>query len=122
MSTVRSGVAQRGERTHLRISNLRLLVAGAAIVIAWMSLARQLISPAWLLAAGAVFTVLVVVHARVLQRIERAQRACRLYERGLQRIDGTWAGSGPDGLRFLTDHPYTRDLDLFGPASLFRRP
>jgi hypothetical protein len=115
-----TGVARRGERSHLRISNLRLLVAGAAIVIAWMSLARQLISPAWLLAAGAVFTVLVVVHARVLQRIERAQRACRLYERGMQRIDGTWAGRGPDGLRFLTDHPYARDLDLFGPASLFQ--
>ena len=115
-----TGVARRGERTHLRLSNLRLLVAGAAIVIAWMSLARQLISPAWLLAAGVAFTALVVMHARVLQRIERAQRACRLYERGIQRIDGTWAGSGPDGSRFLTDHSYARDLDLFGPASLFQ--
>ncbi len=114
------GVVRDGERTHLRISNLRLATAGAAALIAWLAFGRQLVSPAWLLAAGLAFVVLVVVHARVLERIERGRRARRLYERGLERIDGTWAGRGPDGARFLGSHPYARDLDLFGPASLFQ--
>ena len=38
----------------------------------------------------------------------------------MTRLDATWAGSGPDGARFLDDHPFARDLDLFGPASLFQ--
>ena len=113
-------VVRRGERTHFLLSNLRLLVAGIAAFIAWLAFGRQLVSPMWLLAAGAAFTALVVAHARALNRIERAQRACRLYERGLQRLDGTWAGSGPDGSRFTFDHPYARDLDLFGSGSLFQ--
>ncbi len=115
-----TGVVRSGERTHLRISNLRLTVAGAAAVIAWLAFGRQLVSPLWLVAAGLAFMALVVAHARLLERIERGRRARRLYERGLERIDGTWVGSGPDGSRFLADHPYARDLDLFGAGSLFQ--
>jgi hypothetical protein len=113
-------IVRDGERTHLFISNLRLVAAAAAAVIAWLAFGRALVSPPWLLAPGVAFVALVVVHARVLQTIERGQRARRLYEHGLKRIDGTWAGSGPDGSRFLGGHPYARDLDLFGPASLFQ--
>ena len=51
-----------------------------------------------------VFGGLLVVHARVLNRAERARRAQRLYERGLARLDGRWAGTGLDGARFLDDH------------------
>ena len=32
----------------------------------------------------------------------------------------TWAGHGPDGAGFSARHPYARDLDLFGPGSLFQ--
>ena len=38
----------------------------------------------------------------------------------MARLDATWAGAGPDGARFLDAHPFARDLDLFGPASLFQ--
>jgi hypothetical protein len=55
-----------------------------------------------------------------LKQTELARRARRLYERGLARMDGTWSGTGPDGARFLDDHPFARDLDLFGPSSLFQ--
>src|SRR4029453_8195053 len=47
-------------------------------------------------------------------------RARELYERGMARLDFKWAGAGPDGARFLEGHPFARDLDLFGPASLFQ--
>jgi hypothetical protein len=108
------------EARHLVISNLRLLVFAAGAAMAWLAFARQLLRPEWLLLAGVAFVALVAAHARVLLRIERGQRARRLYERGLERLDGRWAGSGPDGSRFLDEHPYARDLDLFGAASLFQ--
>jgi len=109
-----------GERRHLRISNLRLVVFAVAALLAWLAFARGTLEPAWLLLPGAGFLVLIVVHARLLNANERLLRARRYYERGLTRLDGSWAGTGPDGSRFIGDHPYARDLDLFGPGSLFQ--
>ena len=38
----------------------------------------------------------------------------------MARLDGSWAGKGISGERFLEpSHPYARDLDLFGRASVF---
>jgi hypothetical protein len=114
------GAIARGARIHNLVSNLRLAAAGTGAAVAWLAFVRDAISPAWMLAPFAGFIVLVAVHARVLQRNERAARARRLYERGVDRLEGRWAGSGPDGARFLADHPYARDLDLFGNGSLFQ--
>ncbi|HEX7140386.1 MAG TPA: hypothetical protein VF219_21225, partial [Vicinamibacterales bacterium] len=50
---------------------------------------------------------------------ERAERAERWYVRGLDRLSGAWMGKGRQGARFLDDHPYARDLDLFGHGSVF---
>jgi hypothetical protein len=113
------GAIQSHERAHLRISNARLAVAGAGALVLWLSLARGALSPLWLLLVAATFLALMVVHARILQRLERAQRAAAWYSRGLERLDGRWMGRGRSGSRFLDDHPYARDLDLFGRGSLF---
>jgi hypothetical protein len=110
----------RADRAHLHLSNARLAVAGATAVLAWQAFVSHRVSPAWPLVLVAGFVALAIVHARVLRGIERARRARQLYERGLARIDFTWAGAGPDGSRFLEAHPFARDLDLFGPASLFQ--
>ena len=110
----------RGARRHLLVSNLRLLVAGAIAVTAWLVLLRDAMPAKWIGAPILGFLALVVIHARVLSRNERAVRAHRLYERGMERLDGRWMQTGPDGARFLAGHPYARDLDLFGPGSLFQ--
>ena len=107
------------DRTNFLISNVRLAIAVAGAVLLWMAFLRTSISPAWPLAAWLSFGVLAVIHARRLQRFERARSAERVYLRGLDRLNGRWAGSGRDGAPFLEGHPYGRDLDLFGPASLF---
>jgi hypothetical protein len=108
------------DRRHLLLSNGRLAAAALVAILLWLAFVSAAISPAWLIAGGAVFGGLAFVHARVLQQIERGQRATLLYERGLERLDGQWQGKGRDGARFLhDDHPYARDLDLFGHASLF---
>ena len=109
-----------GERRHLAMSNLRLLIFAIAGVTAWLAFVAGLAHPAWLLLPGVAFGALLVAHARILNANERTMRAQRHYERGIARIEGTWAGKGPDGTRFLGEHPYARDLDLFGPGSLFQ--
>ncbi len=66
------------------------------------------------------FIVLDVVHRRFIRRVTVCSRGVRFYEQGLARLDGHWAGGGVTGERFLEpSHPYARDLDLFGRASLF---
>jgi hypothetical protein len=110
---------QRGERRHQAIANSRLAAAAAIVVSLWLSLGRAALSPVWVILAGTAFMALVVVHARVLRQNERTRRARRVYERGLDRLGGRWAGTGADGARFLDDHLYARDLDLFGRGSLF---
>jgi hypothetical protein len=107
------------DKSHLLVSNTRLAIAGTGAILFWLAFGRAAITPAWLLVVLVAFGVLVVVHARVLQRLERAQRAAGWYARGLERLDGRWAGRGRGGQRFVDDHPYARDLDLFGRGSLF---
>jgi hypothetical protein len=114
------GAIARGARTHLLVSNLRLISAIAAAVLGWLGLFRAALSPGWALIPAAAFLVLVVVHMRVLNRNERAARARRFYEHGLARMEDRWAGTGHDGACFLEGHAYARDLDLFGPGSLFQ--
>lgn len=76
----------------------------------------------WLLAPVAAFLALLGVHERVRRQAARSARAIQYYERGLKRIEGTWAGTGVAGERFLElDHPYAADLDIFGEGSLFER-
>jgi MutS-like protein len=109
------------DRVNLLISNARLGLAAVGAVLLWMAFVRATISPAWPMAIGVAFGLLAFVHARQLNRFERAQAAERVYVRGLERLADRWAGTGRDGAGFAGDHPYARDLDLFGPGSLFER-
>jgi MutS-like protein len=109
------------DRTHLLLSNTRLVIAGAGAVLLWLAFVRARISPWWPVLDGALFAVVAIVHVRLLQRADRARRAAAVYERGLDRLANRWAGTGRDGARFLDGHPYARDLDLFGAGSLFER-
>jgi hypothetical protein len=109
-----------GERRHLLISNLRLVTALIAAVVGWLAFVRAAVSGGWFLVPAIGFLALMVIHALILQKNERSARARRLYLRGLDRMNGRWAGSGSDGSRFSSDHPYARDIDLFGSGSLFQ--
>ena len=66
------------------------------------------------------FIVLAVLHGQLIRAVTACSRAISFYEQGMARLDGTWAGSGVTGERFLLpSHPCARDLDLFGRASVF---
>jgi hypothetical protein len=67
------------------------------------------------------FGALSAWHDRVLRAVDRADRAVTFYEHGIARLEDKWHDIGEPGARFLTDdHLYARDLDVFGPASLFQ--
>ena len=107
------------DRVNLVISNGRLALAAVGAVLLWMAFVRATISPAWPVGAWLAFGILAVVHAKQLRRFERAQSAERVYLRGLDRLDHKWAGTGRGDSVFAEHHAYARDLDLFGPGSLF---
>ena len=115
-----SGEIARGERASLQISRARLAFGLATPVLAWQAFGGQSIAAVWPAVTALVFAGLVVAHAMVLTRIERARRAMAFYERGMARLSSTWADRGADGARFLEGHPFAHDIDLFGPASLFQ--
>ncbi len=97
-------------------------LALAAFIVAWLLFRLRHIGATDLLLLIPVlaFVVLAVLHGRMLRAVTDCSRGIRFYERGLARLNGSWAGSGATGERFLEPtHPYARDLDLFGRASLF---
>ncbi len=120
----RADEAARADRHHARLGFLRIIVTLATVLAGWFGGFH-----AWpFLVLGVVsFLVLAVVHGRVTNARDRAQRAVDFYRRGLSRINNTWAGTGDDGGRFLAaadadakaPHAYARDLDLFGRGSAF---
>jgi hypothetical protein len=114
----RADIASR-ERRHRTLGYGRLAAVTAAAAVVWLALTGQL-SIVWITVPIAFFAVLVVIHDHLLRILERRRRALRFFERALARLDGKWAGTGDPGDRYLDPaHPYARDLDLFGPASLF---
>ncbi len=99
---------------------MRLAAVAAIVAAAW--LAVQFGRAVWLIALpAAAFAALAVWHDRVIRAADRASRAIALYDRGMARLEDRWQDAGENGSRFLTeDHLYARDLDIFGPGSLFQ--
>jgi hypothetical protein len=116
LSVERSGLQQRE-----RLVGFVQLGLGACCV-AWVLFRVRHFSRTDLLILipVAVFVVIAVLHGRLLRAVSLRTRAIAFYEQGLARLNGTWAGSGATGERFLQpSDPCARDLDLFGRASLF---
>jgi hypothetical protein len=105
---------------HIRLGDVRLILALIAAVIAWESLKQHAISPWWLLLPATVFVAVAAFHSRVLRARDLAQHAVDFYQNGLARIEDRWQGKGQTGERFEDPrHVYAADLDLFGRGSLF---
>jgi hypothetical protein len=105
------------DRGHLHFGTARLATAGAGIAIL---VVLGLDGIVWLVVPLAVFAVLAVLHARLLNARDRAQSAVSFYERGLARIGDEWVGRGRSGDEYRQpDHVYADDLDIFGRGSLF---
>ena len=116
----RQAVAERDEKRFRRIGNARLATGILGVIVAFFVFGETVLSPWWLVIPAFAFSVLVVIHARVVERLERAQRAVAFYQRGLARLENHWMGSGETGERYRNpSHVYEEDLDIFGKGSLF---
>lgn len=99
---------------YAKLGLLALIFFGA------IALLRTPARLAWLLIPLGVLVLLAAMHERVLRRVQYRNRVLSFYERGLERLNDRWAGTGESGERFLDPaHPYARDLDIFGKGSLF---
>src|SRR5262249_24920283 len=104
------------------ISRLRILsfFAGAVLLIGGLRDGSTLVALTGSTAFAAV-AYLVVRHARVLADIDRADAGLAIGGEGLARLTRDWNGlpdiALPSDLS-LDAHPYARDLDLYGHASL----
>jgi hypothetical protein len=89
-------------------------------VTTWLVFAAG-VSPWLLVIPTAAFAALATWHDRVLRSLDRMVRAIAFYDHGIARLEDNWQDIGETGTRFLTDdHLYARDLDIFGPSSLFQ--
>jgi hypothetical protein len=110
-------------RLDARISYGRLAAVGATVLCAWLIFFWEGGSvPVWMIGIPiAAFVGLAVWHDRVLGGADCASRAIRFYGDGIARLEDRWEGTGETGARFLDEgHLYARDLDIFGPGSLFQ--
>lgn len=107
------------QRLEKRLGYAKLSVAGLTLVCAVLLL-HHLNALELLLVPVCVFIGLAVFHEKVIRSIHARARLIAFYESGVARLNDRWAGTGEKGERFLDpSHPYARDLDLFGRASLF---
>ena len=111
---------EQQQKLFVLVGNLRLAAGISAVALAFFVFGNTALSPLWLVLPAGTFLVLVVIHARVVERLTCAQRALRFYERCLARIEDRWMGQGEQGERYRDPkHVYADDLDIFGKGSLY---
>ena len=114
----RDAAAARG----VVLSRLRLASFFGGAALLWWGLSHhQSVAIAGGAAGLAAFAALVVVHARVLDAVERADVARRVNADGLARLARDWDALPEVAVPPAFDldaHPYARDLDVFGRASV----
>ncbi len=118
---VRQDQARRQERRESLAGQGRIAAFLAILAVAYAMLRVGHLLVPWLLLVLAAFVAAVAWHRRVVRALHRAQRAIRYYAIALARIDDHWAGTGPSGEQYGDrEHPYAKDLDLFGRGSLYQ--
>ena len=111
---------EAAERRHKQLGYLKLVVVAATVVVFLLGLKAQIASAWWVIVPIVAFALLEKTHERTLASLNRSTRVMAFYERGLARMEDRWVGGGETGEDFLEpEHPYARDLDLFGKGSLF---
>jgi hypothetical protein len=109
-------------RVDRALSNARLAVFAAGVIVAFLIFGSRLLAPVWLALPVLAFLALAVAHDRAIRARERAERAAAFYEAMQARIEGRTPPGAPSGERFRdAEHPYAEDLDLFGEGSLYAR-
>ena len=105
------------------ISNLRLVVfvvgALAVLIAGYLGTARQALYVG--LPFLLVFIYIIHRHDQVEARLNIARAMVKINQQYQDRLSGQWVKFTDQGQEFADpDHPYSTDLDIFGPKSLFQ--
>ena len=106
-----------------RLGNLRLIVflSGGAVTILLFMKTNLFYGFLFLIAYLAIFIYLVIKHNRVSRELERVSCKAEINRMYLGRMKTEWVDFNDNGQEFIDEaHPYTGDLDIFGPQSLFQ--
>ena len=115
------------DRRARTVGIARLVLAGVALLlvgaIVWAPLDAGGRTRMWVAvgATAAAFVALVIFHARLHEAAGRAAAALRFHQRGLARLSHAWDELPATSARFASaEHPFSKDLDVFGRASLMQ--
>lgn len=111
-----------GQRSRLaeQLDSRHRKVAWARLATFFLLVGGLLVAPGlWLLVPAVLFLALLRHHSLLSARRETARRAADFYQEGLKRLRGEWPGRGVTTAFADPQHPYARDLDLFGSGSLY---
>ncbi len=75
----------------------------------------------WLTIPAVLFFGLLPFHQACVRRLKRARAIGEFHASRLRRLDREFGADVSNGAEFSNDlHPWTQDLDVFGPGSLFQ--
>lgn len=111
------GKLEKRDSLMVMFRGLTALV-GVAILFFWYVGQLPL---AWLSVPVIVFVFSMLIHDKIVDRLDAARRKSEMYQSGLSRLNNDWSGRGDSGERYHdATHDYSADLDLFGDGSLFQ--
>ena len=120
--TERRDRERQRSKTMARLRLATFLPAIAALVW-WLGFGGGVVASAVAAILLLVFGALVIVHARIEDRVQWLDALREVNARGILRVDRDWSAlppAPPPATVDLERHPYAIDLDLFGRASLFQ--
>jgi len=118
----RRGAAREQERRHHIFGYVRLVLGALLAYSGWLALGMTEGVPWPFLVSLAVFVTATAMHSRVIRQMEMARRSVAHFEGGLARLAGDFSKATARGEKFLDPHhPFSGDLDLFGPGGVFER-
>lgn len=106
-----------------RMGNLRLLVffPGGAVTVLLFLKTNLFYGFLFLSITLVAFIYLIVKHNRIARELDRLSCKTKINRMYLDRMQTDWVNFSDSGLEFVdAAHPYTGDLDIFGPKSLFQ--
>jgi hypothetical protein len=114
------GLAKLKVRDGAFIGLKILILFGGLLLVSLNFPARIAQAAVWLALSGAAFLAAFAGHEKLLTRIRFLRLLRKLYEGELRALGGEFPGEATSGAEFIDPaHPYTADLDIFGPRSLF---
>lgn len=100
----------------------RVIAFAALVGAGCLCAGDDAVSWLWMLLPIAAFLTVLKFHQPIIRKLKRAEAGREYYDCSLKRLAGEWRDQPAAGQQFAdAQHPWSGDLDTFGPGSLFQR-